>query len=63
MHCFTHSVRDGESYSSDLEYRYGNETRVFDEERYDLSKLLPEIVRTISDRKCYHAKDRNFFTI
>ena len=63
MHCFTHSVRDGESYSSVLEYRHGNETRVFDEERYDLSKLLPEIVRTISDRKCYHAKDRNFFTI
>ena len=63
MHCFTRSARDGESYSSVLEYKCDNETRLFDEERYALSRPLPDIIRRIGDRKCYHAKDTNFFTI
>jgi hypothetical protein len=62
-HCFTRSARDGESYLSIFEYKHGNETRLFCEERYALSKPLPEIIRSIGDRKCFHAKDSNFFTV
>ena len=37
------------------------EARRFDHERYKLSKLLPDIIRNIGNRKCFFAKYDNFF--
>ncbi len=36
--------------------RYGDhrETRIFDFQRYELSKRLPAILETLAQRKCYH---------
>ncbi len=39
------------------------EARIFDHERYWFSKLLPEVFRSIGNRKCYFAKYDNFFVI
>ena len=45
-------------------YSDGYESRAFDFRRYELSKLLPEIIQTLPDRKPYHNKNRrNFFTV
>jgi hypothetical protein len=37
------------------------EARRFDHERYKFSKLLPEIIRNVGNRKCFFAKYDNFF--
>ncbi len=39
------------------------EARIFDQERYGLSKLLPELIRNIGNRKCFFAKYDNFFVL
>lgn len=39
------------------------ETRLFDHERYGFSKLLPELMRNIGNRKCFFAKYDNFFVL
>lgn len=61
MHTFTRK----EIGTGDSAWRYSDdrETRIFDLDRYALSKHLPEVVRTIERRKCYHAKDQNFLTL
>lgn len=54
LHCFTKKLDSSlSSYSSDLEYSDARETRLFDYERYDLSKHLPAIIPQIG--KCFHA--------
>ena len=42
-------------------YSAPGEARRFDHERYKLSKLLPDIIRNIGNRKCFFAKYDNFF--
>jgi hypothetical protein len=39
------------------------EARIFDQERYGFSKLLPELIRNIGNRKCFFAKYDNFFVL
>ncbi len=61
MHTFTRNgvAGDDEAWA----YLDDRERRVFDLDRYELSKLLPEIVRALATRKCYQAKHQNFLTI
>lgn len=63
MHCFTRGIRDGESYHPELLYRDSRETRLFDERRYRLSMQLPDIIREIGTRRCFHTPYGSFFTI
>lgn len=62
MHTFTRGEKPGD----DPAHRYSDdrETRIFDIVRYELSKNLPDIVRTLDRQKCYHGNERrNFFTV
>jgi hypothetical protein len=63
-HCFTRQPKKAESFDKDLLYFDGYENRLFDFRRYEVSKQLPEIIRTMPARKPYHNKNRrNFFTV
>jgi hypothetical protein len=61
MHTFTRETDD----QDDPAWRYADdrEARIFDTVRYQLSKCLPNVVRTLDRRKCYHAKTQNFLTL
>lgn len=63
LHTFTRARKTGESPVADLLYSDARETRVFDFERYELSKLLPCLVEELPRRKCYHTGKGNFFTV
>jgi hypothetical protein len=63
-HCFTRQPKKAETYDNNLLYFDGYESRLFDFRRYELSKQLPEIVRTMPARKsCHNSNRRNFFTV
>ena len=55
--------RAGEPYLADLAYANSREVRLFDEYRYTQSLLLPEIIRSIGGRRCFHTGHDNFFTV
>jgi hypothetical protein len=40
-----------------------SEVRMFCPDRYALSKLLPDIVRSLPKRKCYFARLQNYFVV
>jgi hypothetical protein len=61
MHTFTRGRRAGDS--SEATYADARECRVFDEERYALSYRLPEIVKNLWARKCYHARNQNYLSL
>ena len=63
LHCFTSGLEGGEVPDKALLYSDAREARVFDFERYELSKLLPEIVEHLPTRKCNHTGHGNFFCI
>lgn len=63
LHCFTRGIRSGETYAPDLAYSDSRETRLFDARRHRLSLLLPDIVRGIGARRCFHTAHGNFFTV
>jgi hypothetical protein len=63
LHCFTHGVSNDDFGSSDLLYSDNRETRVFDFERYELSKLLPEAIGNLPWSRCFHAGRGNYFSI
>lgn len=63
MHCFTRNPIKGEQPSKELLYRSRKEERVFCFERYHLSMRLPEIIRNLNERQCYHTNHECFFTI
>ncbi|WP_444905297.1 hypothetical protein ACJJIU_22280 (plasmid) [Microbulbifer sp. CnH-101-E] len=66
LHCFTHGPHHGRTlsdYDPELYYRDSRETRVFCFRRHELSFLLPDIAKTISERKCYHTQKGNYFLI
>lgn len=63
LHCFTRGIKENERLNRDLLYSDARETRVFDFRRYELSKLLPDIVDGLSELKCYHTGKGNFFTV
>lgn len=61
MHCFTRACADGDD-DSQL-YRDVREIRSFCPERYSLSWQLPDIARTLTERRCGFAKADNYVTI
>lgn len=61
LHCFT--FKDLGNSDAALFYSDARETRVFCFDRYELSKGLPKIVRTIFERHCYHTGHSNYFTV
>ena len=63
LHCFTRGAKVDERPEAALLYSDNRETRIFDFQRYELSKRLPEIVACLMERKCYHSGKGNFFTI
>jgi hypothetical protein len=63
LHCFTRGAVGGGLVDRTLLYSDDRETRSFDFARYELSKLLPELVRELPLRKCFHTGKGNFFTI
>lgn len=63
MHCFTRDLEDGDNYTADLIYPYDKDHRLFDFARYELSKQLPDIIRSLNQRPCWHTHHGTFFTI
>jgi hypothetical protein len=63
QHCFTRDIPRSGIYDKTLARRDGKEVRLFDVARWELSKLLPGIVRTLAERSCQHAKENNFVTV
>jgi hypothetical protein len=61
MHCFTRDARKGEQIPAELAYSDSRETRFFEFDRYEQSKGLAKIVRTLGERKCHHDKHGNFY--
>lgn len=63
LHCFTHKPEPGRTHVAELSYSDSREMRIFCPHRYEWSKKLPDIIRGIGDRKCFHTHHGNFFTI
>ncbi len=63
LHCFTRSIPKQGPYDRSLLYRSSLEERLFDPVRYEYSKRLPDIVRTLGQRKCMKTGHGNFFTV
>jgi hypothetical protein len=63
LHCFTRGLFDDEAVDAALLYCDHRETRVFDFQRYELSKQLPAIVESLGKRKCFHTGHDNFFSV
>jgi hypothetical protein len=61
LHCFTRKLNRGaepvEPYSDE------RETREFDHDRYELSKHLPTIVRSLATRPCGFGRNDNFVSV
>jgi len=63
-HCFTREPKKAEVHDATLVYADGYENRIFDLRRYELSKLLPEIIQSMPARKPRHNSNRqNFFSV
>ncbi len=63
MHCFTRKPLADEKIAADLWYVGPVEQRLFCFDRYELSHQLPEIIRSLGERPCWHTHHGNFFTI
>lgn len=63
LHCFTRGIAPSESLNPALCYSDARETRLFDFQRYELSKRLPQIIAELAQRKCYHSGKGNFFVV
>ena len=63
LHCFTKSPPKTGGYDRGMIYRSAREDRLFDIGRYEYSLHLPEIIRTLAQRKCMHTGHGNFFTV
>jgi len=44
-------------------YSAPGEARMFDRERYGFSRMLPELIRNIGNRKCFFGRYDNFFVL
>jgi hypothetical protein len=63
LHCFTRSKKGEENIDHNLLYSDSREERIFDFIRYECSKQLPQIIRELGKRKCYHTGHGNYFTV
>ena len=66
-HCFTRDPLPEEKIDKALWYEWsvekGTEKRLFCFDRYNHSVYLPDIIRSLGDRVCWHTHHGNFFTI
>lgn len=60
LHCFTDALK--EDCLPQHHYADMKETRCFSHERYVLSQYLPNIIKTLDQRRCYEAKKNNYMT-
>jgi hypothetical protein len=60
-HCFTEELTP--AHTPDFRYKHGHETRAFDFDRHELSKLLPLLISELRRRSVYFSKMSNFFTL
>lgn len=63
LHCFTRRIEVANPPDAALIYADNREPRVFDFRRYQLSRLLPDIIEDLPHGKCYHTGKGNFFSI
>src|SRR5665213_3066038 len=63
QHCFTRDIPRSGAYDQTLAHKDGKEVRLFDVDRWELSKRLPGILRALTERTCHHAKENNFVTL
>ena len=63
MHCFTRSLKGEDIIDENLVYSDPRESRIFDFYRYSLSLKLPEAIKNLGTKKCFHTGRGNFFTI
>jgi hypothetical protein len=63
LHCFTRGVLNNAVVDAALFYANDRETRVFDFQRYELSKQLPAIIGSLGERKCFPTGHDNFFSV
>lgn len=63
LHCFAREKLPKEQVSNDLWYADSRETRVFCLQRWELSKLLPSIIATLTERRCTHTGREEFVTL
>jgi hypothetical protein len=61
LHCFSREIPAG-AYDRKLIYSDARESRLFDFERYELSKRLPAIIESLSQRKCFQTDRSDFVT-
>ena len=52
---------EGEQIPAALAYSDSRETRIFDFDRYRDSACLPDVVKTLADRPCFHDAYGNFY--
>ena len=63
-HCFTRGFKQDEVPDPALLYTDARgDERIFDFDRYELSKNLPAIVARLDQCKCYHTGHGNYFSI
>jgi hypothetical protein len=63
-HCFTRGLpRDGSAYDLTQRFDYEGDYRIFDVDRWELSKLLPGIIAKLPANKCQQSGHGNYFTI
>jgi hypothetical protein len=60
-HCFTEDITP--AHTPDLYYTHGHETRAFDFDRHELSKLLPQLISELGRRSVYMSMMSNFFVL
>lgn len=63
LHCFTRGVLEEDTVDAALLYADDRETRVFDFQRYELSKQLPAIIESMGKCKCFQTGHDNFFSV
>jgi len=64
-HCFTRRPKTNERYDGELVYRNREKKiRLFCPKRYEMSKLLPDFIRGLPNKKPHHnGKNGNFFIL
>ena len=63
MHCFTRDPLPNEEIDSNLWYQGPKENRLFCFYRHTLSYQLPDMIKSLGDRVCWHTHHGNYFTI
>lgn len=61
FHCFTETLEA--HHTPDFHYLHGNERRAFSLDRYELSKLLPELIKGLGNRSVYLSNSASYFIL